>query len=174
MLYTPERAKKVDFVVEMSSASGVLVAHGNPKHVTSLDDVCGLRGTAGLGTVEETQLRMLSAKCSSAGKQPVEIITYSDIPAGTRLVKNDRADLMIEDLAMIDSLVGANPGSFDRAFSMKSADKKAVGLTKGNVDLAKAISDGLTILEANGTAKAVFDKYHTDYGIVLPPDILTR
>jgi polar amino acid transport system substrate-binding protein len=174
LFYTPERAKKVDFVVEMSAASGVLVANGNPKHVTALDDACGLRGTAGLGTIEETQLRDLSAKCIASGKKAIEIITYPDIPGGTRLIQNDRADFMIEDLAMIDSIAGANPGLFDRAFAMKGTDRKAVGLTKNNTDLAKAIFDSLSLMESDGTAKAIFDQYHVDYGIVLPPAILTK
>jgi polar amino acid transport system substrate-binding protein len=156
------------------AASGVLVAKGNPKHVASRGDACGMRGAAGLGTVEETQLRGLSAKCTASGRKAIDVITYPDIPAGTRLIRNDRADLMIEDLAIIDSIAGANPGLFDRAFAMKSTDRKAVGLTKNNSDLAKAIFDSLSIMESDGTVKAIFSQYHVDYGIILPPAILTK
>jgi polar amino acid transport system substrate-binding protein len=174
LFYTPERAKKVDFVIYLSAASGGLVAAGNPKQLKSADEACGLRGTAGLGTVEEAQLRDISAKCTAAGKAPVEIVTFPDIPAGSRLVQNGRADLMISDLAMIDSIAGGNPGAFSRAFTIETTDRKAVGLTKGNADLARAIMDGLTILKANGKAKAIFDTYHVDYGIMLQPEIVTK
>jgi polar amino acid transport system substrate-binding protein len=174
LFYTPERAKKVDFVIYLSAASGGLVAAGNPKQLKSADEACGLRGTAGLGTVEEAQLRDISAKCTAAGKAPVEIVTFPDIPAGARLVQNGRADLMISDLAMIDSIAGGNPGAFSRAFTIETTDRKAVGLTKGNADLARAIMDGLTILKANGKAKAIFDTYHVDYGIMLQPEIVTK
>ena len=51
LFYTPERAKKVDFVTYLSATSGGMVAKGNPKNIKSLDDVCGVRATAGLGTM---------------------------------------------------------------------------------------------------------------------------
>ncbi|MDQ0391339.1 transporter substrate-binding domain-containing protein [Labrys monachus] len=174
LLYTPARAKQIDFVAEMSSASGVLVPAGNPKQLKTLVDACGLTGTAGLGTVEEAQLRRMSADCEKAGKASVGIVPTADIPAGARLVQNGRADFLIDDLALIDSMVGSNPAAYARAFSMKTHDIKAVGLTKGNKDLAKAIYDALSILEADGTAKEIFQKYNTDYGLVVPPKILTE
>jgi polar amino acid transport system substrate-binding protein len=174
LLYTPTRAKQVDFVAEMSSATGVLVAAGNPKNVKSLDDICGLTATAGLGTTEEAELHDTSAKCEKNGKAAVTIVPTSDIPAGSRLIQNGRADLLLDDLALIGSMAGDNPKVFQVGFSIRSDKIKAVGLTKGNTDLAKAILDALSILEADGTAKAIFDKYNVDYSVVLPPKILTE
>ncbi len=173
LFYTPERAKKVDFVTYLSATSGGMVAQGNPKGIKSLDDVCGIRATAGLGTVEEAMFRDLSAKCTGSGKAAVELITFPDIPSGARLVQNDRADLMVSDLAMIDSIAANNP-QLERTFTIATTDKKAVGLTKGDKDLAKAIQDALTILKADGTLKGIFEKYHVDYSIMLDPEILTE
>src|ERR1700751_5150300 len=48
LLYTPERAKKLDFVVYMNAATGMLVAKGNPKNAHPLDDLCGLNATTSL------------------------------------------------------------------------------------------------------------------------------
>ena len=98
LYYTPERAKKADFVTYLTAATGGLVAKGNPKNIKSLDDVCGKRATAGLGTVEEATFRDLSKKCVASGKKPVSLVTYPDMPGGTRLIKNDRADIMMTDL----------------------------------------------------------------------------
>ncbi len=174
LFYTPERAKKVDFVVYLSASSGGLVAKGNPKHVGSIADICGLQATAGLGTQEEASLREISAKCTSNGKKALDVITFPDIPAGARLVQNGRADVMVSDLAMVDSIAGNNPGSFERAFTIETSDKKAVGLTKGNTDLANAIRDGLSILRSNGGAKAIFARYHVDYAIMKDPEVLAK
>src|ERR1700719_3443858 len=88
LLYTPERAKKLDFVVYMNAATGMLVAKGNPKNIHSLGDLCGLTGTTALGTTQEAMLRESSNKCIGAGKPAVNIITSTDMPSGMRLVQN--------------------------------------------------------------------------------------
>src|SRR6516225_3834818 len=82
LYYTPERAQQMNFVIYQRAATGGMLQKANPKHIASLDDVCGVRATAGLGTVEEAQFRQLSAKCVEASKQPIEIVTFPDVPAG--------------------------------------------------------------------------------------------
>ena len=64
LYYTPERAKQIDFVIYLRAATGGMVQKGNPKHIMSLEDICGVRATAGLGTVEEAQFRQLSTSVS--------------------------------------------------------------------------------------------------------------
>jgi len=174
LYYTPERAKSVDFVTYMIAATGGLVAKGNPKSIKSLDDVCGKRATAGLGTVEEAAFRDLSKKCVAAGKGEISIVTYPDMPGGTRLVSNDRADVLMSDLGMVNTLVKNNPDQFDRGFMIITNFKIAVGYTKGDKDLGQALLDALAILRANGTEKKMFEKYGVDYAISQPSEILTQ
>ena len=109
LYYTPERAQQVDFVIYMIAATGALVTKGNPKKITGMENVCGLTATAGLATVEEAAFRDQSEKCVAAGKSAINIITYPDIPSGTRLIHNDRADILLTDLAMVDQLFANNP-----------------------------------------------------------------
>ena len=174
LYYTPERAKQADFVTYLTAATGGLVAKGNPKSIKSLDDVCGLRATAGLGTVEEVDFRNLSEKCVAAGKKEISIVTYPDMPGGTRLIANDRADVLMSDLGMVNSLIANSPDTFERGFTIVTNYKIAVGLTKGDKDLAQAILDGLTVLRANGTEKKIFDQYGVDYALSRVSEILTQ
>jgi polar amino acid transport system substrate-binding protein len=174
LYYTPERAKSVDFVSYMIAATGGLVAKGNPKSIKSLDDVCGKRATAGLGTVEEEAFRDLSKKCVAAGKGEVAIVTYPDVPGGTRLISNDRADVLMSDLGMVNTLIKNNPDQFDRGFMIITNFKIAAGYTKDNKDLGQALLDALTILRADGTEQKMFEKYGVDYAISQPSQILTK
>jgi polar amino acid transport system substrate-binding protein len=174
LYYTPERAKSVDFVSYMIAATGGLVAKGNPKSIKSLDDVCGKRATAGLGTVEEEAFRDLSKKCVAAGKGEVAIVTYPDVPGGTRLISNDRADVLMSDLGMVSTLVKNNPDQFDRGFMIVTNFKIAAGYTKDNKDLGQALLDALTILRADGTEQKMFEKYGVDYALAQPSQILTK
>jgi polar amino acid transport system substrate-binding protein len=174
LLYTPERAKRLDFVYYMNAATGMLVAKGNPKRIRSLDDACGLQATAALGTTQEAMLRDASAKCGAGGKKPIEIITSSDIPSGMRLVQNGRADLLATNKFLGDTMAAANPSAIEVAFGVITGAKIAVGATKGNTDLVRAISDGLAAIEEDGTLRTIFDRYHVDYGLVTKPAVLTK
>jgi polar amino acid transport system substrate-binding protein len=174
LYYTPERAKQADFVTYLTAATGGLVAKGNPKAIKSLDDVCGMRATAGLGTVEEVAFRDLSKKCVAAGKKEISIVTYPDMPGGTRLIQNDRADVMMTDLGMVNSFIKTSPAVFEKGFTIVTDYKIAAGYTKNNKELGQAILDGLTALRENGTEKEIFDKYGVDYSLSRVSEILTQ
>ncbi len=173
LLYTPERAKKLDFVAYMNSATGGIVPKGNPKKVHSLDDLCGLTGTANLGTTQEAMLREQSAKCTAEGKKPVEIITSTDMSSGQRLLQNNRADVLMTNKFNGDVMTETNQ-SVETAFGVVTNARIAAGTAKGNDDLVKAIFDGLTVLRANGELKKIFDLYKVDYSLVTDPEILTH
>ena len=174
LYYTPERAKKVDFVTYLTAATGGLVAKGNPKKIVSLDEVCGKRATAGLGTVEELKFRDLSKNCVAGGKPDISIVTYPDMPGGTRLIQNDRADVMMTDLGMVNSFVKANPNAFEVGFKIVTDYKIAVGYTKSNKDLGQAILDGLTVLRANGNGEGDLREIRGRLRALAQSEILTK
>jgi polar amino acid transport system substrate-binding protein len=174
LLYTPTRAEKVDFVVYMASATGMLVPKGNPKHLHSLADLCGLKATTGLGTTQEAQLRDASTACTKDGKPPIEIITAVDNPSSMRLVENGRADLMSSNKFMVGSVVQKNPDLFAEAFDIRTDALIAVGVPKGATDMEHAILDGLEVLRRNGTEKQIFQRYGVDDSLALDPEIRTK
>ncbi len=45
---TPERAKQVDYVLNMQAATGALTQAGNPKNIKSVDDYCGNKIAVGV------------------------------------------------------------------------------------------------------------------------------
>src|ERR1700692_4618032 len=174
LLYTPERAKKLDFVVYMNAATGMLVAKGNPKNIHAVGDLCGMTATTTLGTTQEAMLRDASSKCVAAGKPAVNIITSTDMPSGLRLVQNARADLASVNKFVGDSMVAANPTTIESAFDVITGAKIAVGTAKGNPDLVKAIRDAITAIRANGTEKAIYERYKVDYSLTTEPTVLTE
>jgi polar amino acid transport system substrate-binding protein len=169
LLYTPERAKKLDFVVYMNAATGMLVAKGNPKNIHAVGDLCALTATTTLGTTQEAMLRDVSSKCVATGKPAVNIITSTDMPSGLRLVQNARADLAAVNKFVGDSMVAANPTTVESAFDVITGAKIAVGTAKGNPDLVKALRDGLAAIRASGAEKAIYERYHVDYSLTTEP-----
>ena len=174
LYYTPERAQQMNFVVYLQAATGGLVAKGNPKKITGLDNVCGIRAAAALGSVEEKLFHDSSDKCVAAGKPAIEVVVAADIPAGYRAIMNDRADLYLINLILVDQMVGENPDKLERAFAVFSNIKVGVGLNKQSAELGQAIMDGLAAIRADGTEKAIYDKYHFDYKLAMPLELLTK
>jgi polar amino acid transport system substrate-binding protein len=174
LLYTPERAKKMDFVAYMNSATGMMVAKGNPKKLKTFDDICGVKATAGLGTTQETMVREQSEKCTRAGRPGIEIITSADVPSGLRLVQSGRADLLVANKFVVDQMVASNSNTVENAFDVVTGAKLAAGTAKGNADLVKLMHDGLSIIQANGTLKRIYQQYNVDFGLVIKPTILTQ
>ncbi len=173
LLYTPERAKKMDFVAYMKSATAIIVPKGNPKKIKTVADMCGLTGTANLGTTQEAMLREGSEKCIAAGKKPIEIVTSTDMPASLRLVQNSRADAALTNKFVGDIMAASTP-TIEVAGGIVTNALIAVGTAKGNDDLINAIFDALSVLQANGEMKKIYDANKVDYDLVIPPDILTQ
>jgi polar amino acid transport system substrate-binding protein len=169
--YTPARAQAADFVNYATTGTAGIVKKGNPKHVKSLDDVCGLRAAPILGTVEDKAFQDASAKCVAAGKPAVQITPYPNAPATSRAIENDRADISMYDLVLVDQVVKTSPDKFERAFSFRSNIKIGVAVKKGNEVLLTAVKDAITELQANGTQKALMQKNGIDPSLAIPVDI---
>ena len=174
LYYTPARAKQVDFVTHLIAATTGMVRKGNPRNIHSLDDVCGARAAAGLGTVEEASFRQVSEKCVAAGKPPVEITTYPDRPSGVRMLQNERIDVMMSDAGALGYIIAASPNEFERGYSILTNFKVGPGIRKDLPELRQAIFDALTILQHDGTQKELMLKYNMDPELARPVELHTE
>jgi polar amino acid transport system substrate-binding protein len=172
--YTPERAKVADFVTYATTGTAGIVRRGNPKRIHSVADTCGKRAAPILGTVEEKAFRDQSAKCLATGKPPAEIATYPNAPATTRAILNDRADLSMYDLVLVDEVVRQNRDTLERAFAFNTGIKIGVAVKKGNEQLVRALKEALETLQANGTQKALLQKNGMDPALIIPVEILRQ
>ena len=172
--YTPERAKVADFVTYATTGTAGIVRKGNPKNILSVADTCGKRAAPILGTVEEKAFRDQSEKCVAAGKPSVEITTYPNAPATTRAILNDRADLSMYDLVLVDEVVRQNRDTLERAFAFNTGIKIGVAVKKGNAELARAVKEALEALQANGTQRRLLQKNGIDPGLIIPVEILRQ
>src|SRR5271170_350689 len=171
LYYTPTRAEQVDFVTYLLAATGGMVKKGNPKNIHSLDDACGVRAAAGLGTVEEAMFRKVSDKCVAAGKPPIELVTYADRPSGIRMVQNDRADLLMGDLGSMDYTIAQLTNELERGYMMLTDYKVGPGIAKSMPELRQAVFDALQIIQTEGTMKKLMIKYNVDPTLERPVEM---
>ena len=169
--YTPARAQAADFVNYATTGTAGIVKKGNPKGIKSIEDACGKRAAPILGTVEDKGFQDASAKCVAAGKPAIEITPYPNAPATSRAIENDRADLSMYDVVLVDQVVRTNPDKFERAYSFRSGIKIGVAVKKGNEELVNAVRDAITELQANGTQKALMQKNGIDPTLAIPVEV---
>ena len=174
LYYTAERAQRVDYVMYMAASDTAVVHKGNPRNVHSLDDLCGLRALAGLGTVEALLLNSQAQKCTERGKAAIEIGTYQDRSMAWPMIETDRTDVVLSSSAMGAAAVAARPAGLQPGFDFLPDLKVGVGVAKGRTDLLQAIADSMAALQANGEAKKIFARYKMDPQLIVPPDILTK
>ncbi len=173
LYYSPDRAKVVDFVTYLTAGTGALVKKGNPRNITSLDDLCGMAAAADLGTVEEEALRDQSAKCTAAGKPAVQIATYADSPSIARAVQTGRSDVALFTLLAVDDFARNNPDT-QRAFAIISGTKVGVGVSKDDPELTQAIFEAIQTLQADGTEREILQKNGMDAALQLPAEIVNN
>jgi polar amino acid transport system substrate-binding protein len=170
--YTPERAKAADFVAYATTGTAGIVRKGNPKKIKSLDDTCGVRAAPILGTVEEVAFKEQSTKCVAAGKAPLEVTPYPNAPATTRAIENNRADISMYDLVLVDEVVKNNADKLERAFAFRTNIRIGVAVKKGNEELLTAVKEAVSALQENGTQKILLQRNGIDPTLAVPAEIL--
>ena len=174
LYYTPERAKQADYVLYMQAATGGLTQANSTKDIKGFDDFCGNRIAVGVGTVEEPQVRKQDEKCKAEGKAGIEILTYPDPAAALRLLNDDRTDIVLYDLTVVDAQVAKEPDKFKRAFMILSGFNIGTAVANDNKDLNQAIFDGLQIMQANGVQAELMKKYGLDPAMIVKAEIKTE
>jgi len=170
LVYTPARAKQVDFVMYETAGTGFVVQKGNPKNVTSLDAVCGLNVGAMLGTVQEAAFKEQGKICVRNGKPDVNLLTFGDEAQGDREVINGRIDVIMNDLGQAVYLTSQQP-DLQVAFGIQGDLRIGAALNKGEPALSQALADAIKIQQESGKATAIMVKYGLDPKLVFPAEI---
>jgi polar amino acid transport system substrate-binding protein len=170
LYYTQERAKSIDYVLYSSSRSAIIAPKGNPKHIKGFDDLCGLNALAQVGSIEVAALRRQSQACTDAHKPPITIYIGQDRPSSLRELQNGRVD------AYVGIGVGAtyDPTLFEIAHLFNAGIKVGVGVRKGNAELARALADAIGIMQANGTARRLYETFGLSPELSVPAEIVTQ
>jgi polar amino acid transport system substrate-binding protein len=173
LYYTPERATKVDYVLYSLASDSAVLRKGNPKNIKSLNDLCGVRAVAGLGTVEALMLSKLNQKCTDDGKAPIDVITYTDRPSAWQMIETNRADIVLSSSAMAAAATKERP-AMETGFDFLPDVKVGLAVAKGRTDLENAVLDAMKTTLADGQIAKIYVGYKLDPKLLLPPEILTK
>jgi polar amino acid transport system substrate-binding protein len=168
---TKEREATVDFVTYFNAGESLMVAAGNPKGVTGPDlTLCGLTVAVEKGTTEESELPDLSKKCTAAGKAAITGLSTDDQNAANLALTSGRAQVGSADSPIAAYAVKQLAGKIALAGQTYETAPYGIAIPK-KPGLAPAIKAALTAMIADGSYKAVLDKWGDDAGAVTTPVI---
>ena len=164
---TVDRQKALDFVDYFQGGASLIVAKGNPAKVTGLDGLCGQTVTTESASWEVDILAASNKACLAAGKKELKTLALpSDVEAQNAVrAGNAVAYLSDSQAAAYTAKVAGSGKYFDLIVDPKfpngyESGLIGVGVLKSNSGLTAAIKAALDSLFADGTYKALLEKWN--------------
>jgi polar amino acid transport system substrate-binding protein len=155
MFYTEERQKLMWLVRYEQQAISVSVARGNPRNITKLEDLAGLRVGVEQGGFEFRRTTDMSNDLAAKGLRPLTIRAFDNFAVSFQALRAGQLDAAIS----IDSTGKEydDRGEFTRAIFGLYGTPINFGF-RSRV-LAQAVADALTAMKADGSFQALLDKF---------------
>ena len=156
---TPDRLKEFPAIAYMHSHRALIVAGGNPKHITSPNALKGKSVAVQAGTKYEQYLKALQKKLG---------FTLRSYPGDTDAIGQiliGRADAVLSQDTSAAYAMSKHPGKVAIGYLFTAADRFGVYYRKGDAIGAK-ISAAIKTLKANGTLVSLAKKYNIPTGDV--------
>lgn len=172
---TKQRAKAADFITYSKVFDGVLVAKGNPKHITGINSsLCGQTAAENTGFVEVPLIQKLAAKCEAEGKPAPKIELFNNNANCIQALLSGRADTYINDVNTVEQAVKAHPDELSKAAAVTLPYSVGIAVPRGDHKFRSAIKDALVALQDAGVEKALLDKWSLGAGHQETPRLVTN
>ncbi|MGN9792586.1 ABC transporter substrate-binding protein [Streptomyces sp. OZ13] len=154
-----------DFVNYFKAGSAILVQKGNPKKVSTLDDLCGLTVAAQRGTANEALLKETQKKCGS--DKIKEFISDQDSDSITQL-QTKRADAVITDfpVALYNELNAGGGNLFEVVGEQIDAAPYGIAVSKKNTQLRDALQAAVQQIIDDGSYGEVLKEWKAENGAI--------
>ena len=161
MYINPKRAEQVDFVAYLKIGNQVIVQASNPGKITGRDaSLCGKTIAVTLGAIEETYARQDDKRCKDAGSAAVTVLTLPTAQDSYLSLRQARADAVFDSTPGAVELLSETPGVYEIAGpEFESNTQIGMATRKGDKAVAEALTGALKEIVADGTYKALIEKW---------------
>jgi polar amino acid transport system substrate-binding protein len=154
-----DRQKQVDLIPYFNAGESLLVQKGNPLHLTSVADLCGLAVGVQEGTVEQTDLDAASKTCQSQGKPAIKQTVLTSQTDVIQLLANRRVVATYQDSPVTSYYNKINPGQFEVGGSVVNAAPYGIAVRKGDTQMNTAVTAALNAVKSDGVYNNLFQQY---------------
>ena len=162
---TPARRKQVDFVDYLKVGQSIMVKAGNPKHVSSLESLSGLRVSVETGTTNRDFLVATSKKLVKQGKAAINIVAFPKDTDAFAALKASRVDAYYADAPPV-----AYYAKTDKSVQVAGTPIRpfpiGIAIRKGD-PLRSATQKAIAQMYASGTMKKIVARWGMSKAVVL-------
>jgi polar amino acid transport system substrate-binding protein len=171
---TRERAASADFITYSKVFDGVLVAKGNPKHLTGIDNsLCGTTTALNKGFVEVPLVAAQSTKCTAEGHPAAENSLFDNNSDCVQAILSGRADSYINDVNTVNRFVKDQPDKLERATAVTLPYSIGIAVPKGDTAARAAFTGALTQVQQSGLQATLSKKWQLDESAIESPSLVT-
>src|SRR5437763_13364519 len=167
---TKEREKTVDFVTYFSAGTSFYEKASGGPPITALPSPCGTTVAVEKGTTQAADSTAQSKKCTSAGKKPVKVLTFTDQNGANLAITSGRAQVGMADSPVADYQVKKSSGQFKLVGKPYGTAPYGSPLPK-DLKLTQPVLDALKVLMSNGQYMAILKKWGIADGAISNPQI---
>ena len=165
---TPAREAEIDFIPYFGPvATGILVPAGNPKGITTPEDLCGLKVAAQVGTFQVDQVNG-SADVEGLNENlcagnPITLTTFPDNPTAVQELTLRRVDAELADDPVAAYSAAQSEGALEVAISrFPDPAPYGIGVRKDSPELKAVLQEALDRIMADGTYLALLQKWEQE------------
>jgi len=167
---TKEREKTVDFVTYFSAGTSFYEKASGGPPITDLSSLCGTTVAVEKGTTQQDDSTAQSKKCTSAGKKPVKVLTFTDQNGANLAITSGRAQVGMADSPVADYQVKKSNGQFKVVGKPYGTAPYGIALPK-DLKLQQPVLDALKVLISNGQYTSILKKWGIEDGAITNPQI---
>jgi polar amino acid transport system substrate-binding protein len=155
IFFTEERAKLMQMIPYEYQAISISAPKGNPGKITKVEDLAGKAVGVEIGGFEERRLRDIDTQLKAKNLAGVTIRTFDNFATAYQALRAGQTEATVS----IDSVAKEyqDRGDFDRV--LNGLFPTPVALALKNKDLADAVVRVLNEMRADGSYKALFDRF---------------
>jgi polar amino acid transport system substrate-binding protein len=165
-----ERLQVVDMISYFSAGTSLATRKGNPDRVTP-DDLCGKTVGVQAGTVQVDDIATRNQTCIGAGRpaiQSVELQLQTDV---TLALTSNRVVAMLADSPVVAYAVKTTGDQLEVVGAPYDTAPYGIVVNKNQGQYPQAVQGAVQALIADGTYKAILDKWGTGAGAVPTAEI---
>jgi polar amino acid transport system substrate-binding protein len=158
MTDTAQRRKQVDFARYLVVGMSLMVKKGNPRHITGLASLSGLRVAVELGTTEKDALTAENKLLAKQRRKPVVIKLFNKDTDAAAALFTGKVDAYFADDPPVGYYIKKSGGRFEVAAARIQAAPIGIA-TRRHDPLGPAVKKAIAQLYANGRMKAILAKW---------------
>ena len=161
---TPAREAEIDFIKYFGPVgTGALVPKGNPKGIHTVQDLCGLKVAAQVGTVQvdqvegtETTQGLNDTTCKD---KQITLTTFPDNPTAVQELNLGRVDAELADDPVAAYSASQSDGKLEAVTTGYESAPYGIGVRKDSTELKAVLEQALQRIIADGTYVQILKKW---------------